>query len=140
MNNILQSVTDIATKMIEHSEANDIDNFEALYKQLKTLCESNAAGKLNHPVQWETLADFTQDIDDSIALYKKALSIAEELKEHQYSASIQYSLAERYSASNNQKLALKHANAAKVLAAKYDDDVLQNEIDELLAYLSDENT
>jgi hypothetical protein len=38
---------------------------------------------------------------------------------------------------DNIKVAADHANKAKVLAEKYDDEVLKNEIDELIVFLAD---
>lgn len=137
MNDMLGKVTAFAIEMIEKAEGNDVEGFERLYKDLQLLCVENESGAQNHPVQWETLADFTQDLDESIALYKKALSIAEKLKEHQYSASIHYAMADRYSEMDNRKAARDHANKAKVLAAKMDDDVLKNDIEALLVFLDE---
>lgn len=133
---ILQQVTDLALAMMKAADAADVDAFDKFYKELQNICSSNEKTNNNHPVQWETLADFTQDADESIALYKKALTIAESLKEHQYSASIHYALADRYSELDQAAAGIEHAKQAKVLAAKYDDEDLKNDIEALLEYLS----
>lgn len=135
---ILKKVTELALSMIEKAEANDVEGFDKQYKELETICTQNAGGAKDHPVQWETLADFTQDLEQAIEIYKKALTVAEKLKEHQYSASIHYAMADMYSDLDNKKAALDHANKAKTLAAKLDDEELKSEIDTLLAFINDE--
>lgn len=136
-NNMYEKVSNLAHDMIAMADADNVEGFEQLYKELQLICTQNEAGAGNHPVQWETLADFTQDLEEAIVLYKKALAVAEQLKEHQYSASIHYAIADRYSDMDDKKAAVDHASKAKALAEKLDDDVLKNEIDALLVYLAD---
>ncbi len=136
-NTMYEKVSNLAHDLIAMADADNVEGFDQLYKELQLICTQNASGANDHPVQWETLADFTQDIDEAIALYKKALAVAEQLNEHQYSASIHYALADRYSDMDDKKAAIDHANKAKVLAAKLDDVVLKNEIDSLLLFLAD---
>ncbi|NQX92886.1 MAG: SDR family oxidoreductase [Flavobacteriales bacterium] len=41
----------------------DIAQFSSLYAELKAICVDNENTDKDHPVQWETLADFTEELD-----------------------------------------------------------------------------
>jgi len=89
----------------------------------------------NHPVQWETLADFTEDADEALTVYKKALDYAEASSENDYIASIHYSMAIILKEMGQSEQALDSALKANEQLNNIGDDTLQEEISELLASL-----
>lgn len=126
-----------AVDMMAAAQANDIESFNKLYESLKQICVENQQGKNNHPVQWETLADFTEDAVVAIDLYEKALAAAEKVKDREYIASIKYAMADRYCEIGNNELALSYAQQAKEIADKLDDTELQDEIRALLKTITE---
>lgn len=106
--------------------------FYALYDQLNQLCEDTKGHKNDHPVLWETLADFTEENDQAIAYYRYAFDLADLLKDNEYKASIQYALAQRCIEQGR----LEEAKLAVVKAEKFasftEDEELQSEVRQLL--------
>ncbi len=133
-----KEVRQFAFDMIAAAKENNVEAFDSLYDDLKKICADNKEGKNNHPVQWETLADFTEDPIAAIDLYKQALTIAEGIKAHEYMASINYAIADRYQELGDDKTALSFVKQAKEHAEKLDDTELKGEINDLLAMLEEE--
>lgn len=102
------------------------------YQKLKELCESNEKTELNHPFQWEALADFTIDNSQAILVYNKALNYANEQDLIEYKASIFYSMAERYFEENEYRKAHDYALKANETAKETDDLDLRKNISEFL--------
>jgi hypothetical protein len=100
------------------------------------LCETNENTDNNHPIQWEALADFTTNTEQAIAIYKNALSYAEQLDLGEYTASICLALAERYIESSNPEQALLQANRANNLAKDSNNAELRKEISGFLQSIS----
>ena len=86
-------------------------------------------------MQWETLADFTDEFSDAITLYEKALVKASAINAKDYMSSIGYSLATMHVELGQQTQAIKALEEAKVSANKIADKELKAEIDELLTNL-----
>src|SRR5690606_40969674 len=63
---IYKSIYVLAEKLLEADSKNDQKTFDALYAQLKELCIENEKSDKDHPEQWETLADFTEDLDEAL--------------------------------------------------------------------------
>jgi hypothetical protein len=116
---------------MEAVNKNDRESFDSLYTELKAICIDNENTDKDHPVQWETLADFTERLEDSIAGYKKALekSIAIDAKE--YMSSIAFSMATLQIELGQTDAAIKNLQAAKINANEIEDKELKVEIDEL---------
>jgi hypothetical protein len=127
---IYERVFDLATGLMNASEADDTRTYWQLYGELRTYCEAQTAR--DHPFLWETLADFTTDDQASIVLYTKALSIAKRLDASEYEASILFALAERYSDIGNKALAYRYALEANETAKALDDLDLRRSISEFL--------
>ena len=113
--------------------------FYQFYGELKSLCSDNQEdAHKNHPEQWETLADFTDELEDAIAYYKVALALAVEMKESEFIASINYAMAVMYNDAGYHQDALDCAQHAKQNMKRVHDKVLLEEIDDLLAQLNPE--
>ncbi|KKK65785.1 hypothetical protein LCGC14_2970630, partial [marine sediment metagenome] len=67
---LYKQVYALAAELLEAAEADDDPLFDRLYEQLRALCYEHEADEVkNHPVQWETLADFTGDCSEALDIY-----------------------------------------------------------------------
>jgi hypothetical protein len=109
--------------------------FDSLYAELKAICVDNENTAKDHPEQWETLADFTEELEEAVAGYEKALekSIAVNSKDHM--ASIAFSMATLQIELGQTDSAVKNLQDAKISANKIEDRELKREIDGLLESL-----
>lgn len=110
------------------------------YTKLQTLCQKGLGTNNDHPLQWEALADFTDDGDIALDIYQMALDKAEKFELPNYSASIYLAMAQRYSEFEEKEKALTLANKAndyvKNLEKSETNQELQSEISELITHLS----
>ena len=132
---IYKSVHGLAEKLVAAANKDDREVFYALYGELKNICTDNENTDKDHPVQWETLADFTEELDSAIVVYEKALekSIAINSKDHM--SSVAFSMATLQIELGQTGAAIKNLQAAKISANKIEDKELKAEIDELLETL-----
>jgi len=132
---LYKKVHSLAEQLLKAAQKEDVSTFDNLYKELNTLCLENESNEKNHPVQWETLADFTEDSDEALVLYKKALAFAEETSAHDYIASINYAMAVMLKECGDNAQALLAVQQANTQLDKIGDSGLQQEITDLLASL-----
>lgn len=125
---LYKRVHTLATEMLEAAQSGDELVFTGLYQELQTLCSDNETSEKNHPVQWETLADFTEDVPEALGHYKKALESAEAINAKDYMASISYAMAMLLKEEGAIEEALVLAQQADQKAAKIEDKELQQEI------------
>lgn len=132
---IYKSVHDLAEKLMKAAYYEDREVFDSLYAELKAICIDNENTDRDHPVQWETLGDFTEDLESAVAGYAKALdkSIAINSKDHM--SSIAFSMARLQIELGQADAAIKNLQEAKISANKIADKELKDEIDELLETL-----
>ena len=98
---LYKEVVQYAKDLMSAAEKDDEQVFYSLYEELKALCvENENIERKNHPVQWETLADFTENSGQALTYYKKSLGYAEEIKAQDYIASINYAMANLYNSNN----------------------------------------
>ncbi len=116
----------------------DRDTFEALYSELKAICTDNEYTDKDHPEQWETLADFTEELKDAIAGYEKALQKAIAIDSKDHMSSIAYSMARMQAELGQTDAAIKNLQDAKISSKKIEDKELKAEIHDLLASLQDQ--
>lgn len=116
----------------------DRDTFEALYSELKAICTDNEDTDKDHPEQWETLADFTEELEDAIAGYEKALQKAIAIDSKDHMSSIAYSMARMQAELGQTDAAIKNLQDAKISSKKIEDKELKAEIHDLLASLQDQ--
>ena len=132
---IYHSIYVLAEKLLEADSANDKKAFDTLYVQLKDLCIENEKGNKDHPEQWETLADFTEDLDEALLIYQKALDKAAAIDSKEHLSSIAFSMAELQNELGHTEAAIKSLQNAKITASKLDDKAFRVEISKMLAEL-----
>ncbi|WP_350655786.1 tetratricopeptide repeat protein [Psychrobacter sp. S1-30-MNA-CIBAN-0213] len=132
---IYKSIYVLAEKLLEADSKNDQKTFDLLYGQLKDLCIENEKSDKDHPEQWETLADFTEDLDAALVIYEKALKKATAINSKDHMSSIAFSMAVLQIELGQKDAAINSLQNAKVSANKIEDKEFKVEIDELLATL-----
>lgn len=110
--------------------------FDGFYADLKQLCEDHESTDKDHPVQWETLADFTDDLALAVSIYEKALKKAEAINDKDCRSSIGYSIASLKMELGDKNGAIEHLEKAKISCNKIIDKELKAEIHDLLAKLT----
>ncbi|MGI1677605.1 MAG: hypothetical protein K6L75_02655 [Cellvibrionaceae bacterium] len=132
---IYKSVHSLAEQLMKAANKEDQEAFDALYAELKTICIDNENTDKDHPVQWEALADFTEELEDAVKVYEKALKKSIAIDSKDYMSSIAFSMATLQLQLDQTDAAIKNLQAAKINAKKIEDDSLKAEIDELLTKL-----
>jgi hypothetical protein len=129
---IYKSVHTLAEQLMAASEKEDRTEFDALYTELNAICIDNENTDKDHPVQWETLADFTEELEDAILGYEKALKKAVAINSKDYMSSIAFSMATLQLELGQTDAAIKNLQAAKISANKIEDKEFKMEINALL--------
>jgi len=130
---------DILTICQEISNASNAENDELRLthcKKLQVLCAKNQGTPKDHPLQWEALADFTEDGEQAIDIYEVALATADKLSLPTFTASAYLSMALRQVEFEEKEQALVFANKASEAAQTIESEELKAEIAELLVQLS----
>ena len=132
---IYKSVYDLAEEPMKAASKEDQVAFDALYAELEGICIENESTEKDHPVQQETLADFTEELEDAMTGYAKALekSIAINSKDH--ISSVAYSMATLQIVLGQTEAAIENLQTAKTSSNKIEDKELKAEIEELLESL-----
>jgi len=132
---------DILAICQEIANASNIDNDElrlASCKKLQVLCATNQDSPKDHPLQWEALADFTEDGEQAMDIYEVALATAEKLALPVFTASAYLAMALRQVEFEEKEQALIFANKANDMAQSIESEELKTEITELLSQLTQE--
>ena len=132
---IYKSVHNLAEKLMQAASKEDRRAFDSLYAELKAICIDNENTEKDHPVQWETLADFTEELEDALVIYEKALEKSTAINSKDYMSSIAFSMATLQIELGQTDAALNNLRDAKVSANKIEDKELKIEIDELIQTL-----
>ena len=130
---------DILSICQEISNASNNNNDElrlASCKKLQILCATSQGTPKDHPLQWEALADFTEDGEQAMDIYEVALATAEKLTLPTFTASAYLAMAQRQVEFEEKDKALVFANKANDAAQNIESEVLKSEIAELLAQLA----
>jgi len=130
---------DILVICQEIANASNTDNDElrlASCKKLQVLCATNQGSPKDHPLQWEALADFTEDGEQAMDIYDVALATADKLSLPTFTASAYLSMALRQVEFEEKEQALVFANKANEAAQTIESEELKAEITELLAQLA----
>jgi hypothetical protein len=109
--------------------------FDGYYLELKQLCEEHEDTDKDHPVQWETLADFTDDLALAVTIYEHALVKAETINSKDFRSSIGFSAAALKVELGDKEGAIEHLEKAKISCNKIIDKELKAEIHDLLEEL-----
>ncbi|MGP5550998.1 tetratricopeptide repeat protein [Psychrobacter namhaensis] len=132
---IYKAIYTLAEELLEADRKGNQAAFDAFYAELKAICIDNENTNKDHPEQWETLADFTADLDEALVIYDKALAKATGINSKDHLSSIAFSMAVLQIEMDDTEAAIKNLQDAKISANKIEDKEFKVEIDELLAKL-----
>ena len=135
---IYKSVYSLSEKLMAAARKDNAEVFESLYAELKTICSDNENTDKDHPEQWETLADFTEDLEEAVTGYKKALEKATAINSKDHMSSIAFSMASLQLELDDIVAATQNLQDAKISANKIADKDLKKEIDDLLKTLTED--
>lgn len=135
---IYQSVYILAEELLEANNRGNQEVFDALYATLQAICTDNENTDKDHPVQWETLADFTEELEEALVIYEKALAKAIAINSKDFMSSIAFSMAVLQIELGQTDAAIINLQNAKISCNKIEDKVLKNEIHDLLVKLTAE--
>lgn len=132
---IYKAIYTLAEELLEADRKGNQAAFDAFYAELKAICIDNENTDKDHPEQWETLADFTADLEEALVIYDKALAKATVINSKDHLSSIAFSMAVLQIEMDDTEAAIKNLQDAKISANKIEDKEFKVEIDELLAKL-----
>lgn len=132
---IYKSVYTLSEKLMNAANKKDQTEFKSLYAELKAICIDNENTDKDHPEQWETLADFTEELEEAVTGYEKALAKAVAIDSKDHLSSIAYSMATLQVELGQTDTAIKNLQEAKINAQEIIDTNLPREIDQLLKKL-----
>ncbi|MDP5057371.1 MAG: tetratricopeptide repeat protein [Marinomonas hwangdonensis] len=135
---IYKEVLYLAKELMSCANKKDQAGFDAFYQELKQICEDNDGTDKDHPVQWETLGDFTDELEQAIGIYDKALEKAIAMNSKDYLSSIGFSAALLKVELGDKVGAIQYLEQAKIHSNKIIDKELKAEIHDLLKKLQDE--
>ena len=133
---IYKRVLSLTNELLAAAQEENQTTFDSHYSELKQLCEDNEASDKDHPVQWETLADFTDDLTLAVTIYEQALVKAEAINSKDFRSSISYSIATLKVELGDETGAIEHLEKAKISCNKIADKELKAEIHDLLEKLT----
>jgi len=128
---IYKSVYTLAEKLLDAANKDKRELFDSLFDELKAICIDNENTDKDHPEQWETLADFTEEQEDAVVAYEKALQKAIAINSMDHMSSIAFSMATLQVELGQVDAAIKNLREAKINANKIEDKELEKEIDTL---------
>ncbi|MGO2277794.1 MULTISPECIES: tetratricopeptide repeat protein [unclassified Psychrobacter] len=132
---IYKAIYTLAEELLEADRRGNQEKFDSLYAELKAICTDNEDTDKDHPEQWETLADFTEDLDAALVIYDKALVKATEINSKDHLSSIAFSMAVLQLETGEKEAAIQSLQNAKISANKIEDKEFKVEIDEMLTKL-----
>ncbi|MGP4716522.1 tetratricopeptide repeat protein [Psychrobacter sp. T6-6] len=132
---IYKAIYTLAEELLEADRRGNQAKFDELYTELKAICTDNENTDKDHPEQWETLADFTEDLDEALVIYDKALIKATAINSKDHMSSIAFSMAVLQLEMGEKETAIQSLQNAKVTANKIEDKEFKVEIDEMLTKL-----
>ncbi len=132
---IYKAIYTLAEELLEADHRSNQEKFDSLYAELNAICTDNEGTDKDHPEQWETLADFTEDLDAALVIYDKALAKATAINSKDHMSSIAFSMAVLQLETGEKEAAIQSLQNAKVTANKIEDKEFKVEIDEMLTKL-----
>lgn len=135
---IYKHVHSLAKDLMQASLRKNQKTFDEHFAVLEKVCLDNENTDKDHPVQWETLADFTDDYALAITRYEKALVKAEAINSKDFLSSIAFAIASLQAELGNKESAIEHLKNAEINSNKIADKDLKAEISELLVNLQGE--
>jgi hypothetical protein len=132
---LYKKVHQLAGVLMKAAVKEDRDGFIILFAELQAICDDNEDTDKDHPVQWETLADFTEDLSEAVNAYAKALAKAEAINSKDFMSSIAFSMATLQVELGLEEAAIENLQKAQTSANKIEDKELKAEITDLLEEL-----
>lgn len=132
---IYKTVYKLSEKLMQAANDENREAFDLHFAELHAVCIEYENTDKDHPEQWETLADFTEDLQEAVVAYEKALVKAIAVNSKDHMSSIAFSMATLQIELGEKHAAIKNLQAAKLSANKIEDRDLKAEIDELLETL-----
>lgn len=132
---LYKAIYTLAEELLEADRRGNQEKFDSLYAELNAICTDNEGTDKDHPEQWETLADFTEDLDAALVIYDKALAKATAINSKDHMSSIAFSMAVLQLETGEKEAAIQSLQNAKVTANKIEDKEFKVEIDEMLTKL-----
>ena len=133
---IYKRVHTLAESLMSAVQKKDQTLFDNHYSELKAVCEEHENSDKDHPVQWETLADFTEDRALAITIYDKALIKAKAIKSRDFQSSIGFSIATLKLDLGDKTSAIEYLSQAQISSKRIPDYDLKDEINDLLDKLT----
>lgn len=134
---LYKSVLALTDELMAAAQEENQSAFDEHYLALKTLCEEHEDTDKDHPVQWETLGDFTDDLTQAISIYQHALVKAQAINSKDFLSSIAFSIASLKVELGDTAGAVEYLEQAKVSSNKIIDKELKAEIHNLLHELTE---
>jgi len=132
---LYDEILDICQHIANASAQDDDDARSNACKKLQKLCATNQDTPKDHPLQWEALADFTEDGDLAIDIYDIALASADKLQLPSFTASIYLAMAQRQQEFEETEKTIEFAKKAEIASQNIDSEELKQEIKAFLAAL-----
>ena len=129
-------VLKVAEQLLAAANRADAEAFGEGYQLLKQLCEESESEKANHPLQWEALADFTEDYSQARVYYEKAYQLALSLHQPEHLTSVSLALALLSEDEGDIEQAYGLAQRASEHAKLSTDQDLKDEIQVLVKHLT----
>jgi len=132
---IYKKVLSLTESLMTAAQQKNQKRFDGYYLELKELCEFYETTDKDHPVQWETLADFTDDLALAVTIYEQALVKAQAINSKDFCSSIGFSIGTLKVELGDNTGAIEHLEKAKISCNKIIDKELKAEIHDLLEKL-----
>ncbi|MCW8833818.1 MAG: hypothetical protein OQK09_10970 [Colwellia sp.] len=132
---LYDEILTICQQIANASAKGDDSARENACKDLQKLCATNQNSPKDHPLQWEALADFTEDGDLAMDIYEIALASADQLKLPTFTASTYLAMAQRQQEFEEADKAIEYAKKAETACQDIDNKELKQEITDFLASL-----
>lgn len=132
---LYDEILTICQQIANASSNNDDDARTDACKNLQKLCATSQNTPKDHPLQWEALADFTEDGDLAMDIYEVGLATAEKCKLPNFTASIYLSMAQRQHEFEEMDKAADFAKKAEIASKDIDNEEIKQEIKDFLASL-----
>lgn len=129
---------DLAIQIVHAGNCNDTRSQWALHNELRSAVERHEGTRADHPMHWETLADFTPNVNECIGIYTKAVKAAEARGFDERAASIYFQLAKTQYELGDKKEAELLARKASTLATKVANFALRDKVCGFLLTLASE--
>ena len=132
---LLKEIEKITDALLQAAESGNSEAYGKQYTSLIELCFEYQDEEKNHPLQWEILADFTEDAEEAITYYRKALGFADEIQDFPSLTSIQLALTRLYIEQENSDESSSAADMAYEYAQLSQDQSLLREAEDIIKQL-----